>query len=468
MIRWIVLLMSATAVAAPNQLGPRNAHRFGDGLVRIEKPGDGEPPDDADEVTYRYDVFKDRDPAQATHEVTTRRMTDQTDRIRDNLLVMKPGEIRWLWFAEQDGMLCDHFGCAHGPDNYAAKLELVSVTRHADELPDAMHITAFPYFGVRRGKTSAALPGEQVKSIASVRVVGDSVVIEDDETRFEANAVRRVTHTFGLAELRARLLDEEGLVALHARSRKTARDAFENAVALAPELDVPQLHLAAAHAALHEAFDLSVMKRDPAGLYWRVMEDPLYVALRKDPAVTALVSTTKGTLDAMDYRCEASCMSVDPSGRYLVAWASIATNAEFNLSFGALRVIDLSTGAVLETIPLDDGSSRSATDGTYRCEKCARRTAAERMLVDLGFRPITSAAKTIEYRDTRHTTHPLITFTGMGVQLGLASDKPADAKQYLAIDPPPESKLVAVELFDHVVIYRWSLSSVSDVAVVRR
>ena len=47
--------------------------------MKIEKPGKGLPPDDADEVTYRYDTFKDRDPAQKSHEEETRRMLDKND-----------------------------------------------------------------------------------------------------------------------------------------------------------------------------------------------------------------------------------------------------------------------------------------------------------------------------------------------------------------------------------------------------
>ncbi|HEY4244773.1 MAG TPA: hypothetical protein VGM88_33390 [Kofleriaceae bacterium] len=478
-MRWLLLcLMGATAAAAPNGLPPRGAHAVDGTLIRIDKAGEGLPPEDADEATYRYDLYKDRDPAQKVSEAKTRRMLEQNDRIRDNLLVMKPGEVRWLWFSEQDGMLCSHFGCEHGPDDYAAKLELVSVTRHADTLPDDMHITAWPYLGVRRGKTWAPLPAEQMKSLESVRIAGDNVVIEDHEVRFgiggsgAEDPTFHATHSVSLASLRARLDDADGLVALRAKKWKAARDLFARAVALDASLDLPQLHLAAAQAHLREAsIDLSVLQRDPAGLYWRVMADDTLAVLRTSPAIRALVAKTPGTLEAIDYRCASSCMEIDPSGRFVVAYASVVSDAEFQLSFGVLRVIDLKTREVISTISLDDGGGEpKEPDGTQRCVKCKRLTAAQKTLTDLGFTPVKSAPVTIALLDARtYSSRPLITFPDAKLQLGRAGDKQPNPDTFLEIKPPVRfARVPAAELFDSLVIYRWTSGETTDVTLVPR
>jgi hypothetical protein len=472
----LVCLMCASAAAAPNELRPRNAHAFGDGLIRIEKPGKGRPPDDADEVTYRFDTFKDRDPAQATHEEETRRMLDQNDRIRSHLLVMKPGEVRWLWFAEQDILLCDHFGCARGPDAYAAKLELVSVKRHADELPDDMHITAWPFLGVRRGKTWAALPAEDVKSLDSVRLLGDVVVIDGREERFGLSGSRTSNPSFQathrVSSLRARLADEEGLVALRAGQWKKARDQFARGVALDPSLNLPQLHLAAARTRLNETpIDLSVLQRDPVGLYWRVMVDDTLAVLRGSPAIRKLAAPTPGTAAAIDYRCASSCMAIDPTGRFVVAYASVVRYAEFGLSFGVLRVIDLKARSIINTIPLDEGGSGSTeNDGTQRCAKCKRLVAAQRTLTELGFTPVKSAPVSITLLDAdTYSDRPLITFPTAKLQLGRAGDKQPGAARFLEITPPVRfAKVPAAELFDSLVVYRWVSGSTTDVTLVPR
>ena len=473
----VVCLMCATAAASPNELRPpSNAHAFGDGLMRIEKPGKGLPPDDADEVTYRYDTFKDRDPAQKSHEEKTRRMLDENDRIRDNLLVMKPGEVRWLWFAEQDGSLCDHFGCAHGPDDYAATLELVSVTRHTDELPDDMHITAWPFLGVRRGKTWAALPAEQVKSIDSVHLRDDVVVIDVREERFgisgsgSSDPTFHATHSVSLSSLRARLADAEGLVALRAKKWKLARDLFARAVKFDPSLDLPQLHLAVAQTQLREVpVDMSVMQRDPVGLYWRVMADDTFAVLRKSPAIRGLVAPTPGTTEAIDYRCMSSCMEIEPTGRFVVAYASVVNNSEFHLSFGALRVIDLKTRSIVSTIPLDEGGDGAKeNDGTQRCVKCKRLVAAQKTLTDLGFTPVKSAPVSITLLDaSTYSDRPLITFPDAKLQLGRAGDKQPGTARFLEITPPVRfARVPAAELFDSLVIYRWAYGSTTDITLV--
>jgi hypothetical protein len=95
-------LIAQTAQARPGELAPRGTTTRLGASIRIEKPGVGEPPEDSDEATYRYDLYTQRDPAQATHEEKSRRLTEANDRIRDHLLEMRPGEIRWLWFDEQD------------------------------------------------------------------------------------------------------------------------------------------------------------------------------------------------------------------------------------------------------------------------------------------------------------------------------------------------------------------------------
>ena len=474
LVVWLVVcLMGATAAASPNELRPRGARAFGDGLMKIERAGKGRPPGDADEVTYRYDKFKDLDPSQETREEKTRRMLDENDRVRDNLLVMKPGEVRWLWFKEQDDSLCDHFGCTQEPDNYAAKLELVSVTRHTDALPDDMHITAWPFLGVRRGKIWAALPAEKVKRLDSVHLVGDVVVIDGHEERLVmSGSTFRATHSVSLSSLRARLDDEEGLVALRARKWTKARELFARAVKLDPSLNLPQLHLAVAKTQLREVpVDMSVMQRDPAGLYWRVMADDTFAVLRKSPAILGLVARTPGTTDAIDYRCTSSCMEIDPTGRFVVAYASSVSDAEFRLSFGALRVIDLKSRSIVSTIPLDDGGDGATeNDGTRRCVKCRRLVAAQKTLIDLGFTPVKSVPVSITLLDaSTYSDRPLITFPDAKLQLGRAGDKQPGAAKFIEITPPIRfAKVQAAELFDSLVIYRWTYGSSTDVTLVPR
>src|SRR5450432_681982 len=199
-----LLVIGGVARARLGELTPPStAHRDLGELIHVDKAGTGDPPEDSDEATYSYDVFFNRDPDHVTHEAKTRRLTETNDRIRDNLLQMRPGEVRRIWFSEQDGNNCSHFGCEHGPDPYAARLELVSVTPHHAVLPEGMHITAWPHLGVRRGDLWAPLSPQPIQQIVETRLVSDHVTID----YVGGSPAEHASFTMSLDELRARVED---------------------------------------------------------------------------------------------------------------------------------------------------------------------------------------------------------------------------------------------------------------------
>jgi hypothetical protein len=473
----LLLLLPELAHARPGQLRPpRNAVKDRDGLAHIEKRGTGEPPDDADEVTYRLDLYSDRDPEQLAHSEESRRMTDQNDRIRDTLLEMRPGEVRWTWYSEQDGSQCDHFGCARGPTPYAARLELVSVVRHHDVLPDGMHITAWPYLGVRRGELTAAIPAEPTYRLDGVTLAGDRVTIAFATKQASMDPPEPSKISVSLDELRARLEDAAGQAAAGRKRWKVARAAFERAIALAPDIDPPYLHAAAAQRALHEppTHLATLAARNPAWLYWKVMSDPSLAELRSEPAIRGLVSGTPGTFDLTPLeRCQrGDCIgvAVEPTGRFALAYAAVINTAETGLAFGALRVIDRERGAVIASIPLDSGEMEKG-DGSPRCGNCARLMAAKKMIHNLGFSAAPHEPVTIEYIDPRYAwPRPArIVFPGAKLELALSGDRRNNANQFIAISLPMNTKVTAAELLDDLAIVRWSyMSTPSDVLVYRR
>ncbi len=438
-----LLLASQAAHARPGELRPpRDASRDLDGVAKIEKPGAGAVPDDADEVTYRQDLYSDRDRSQKTHVEQTRRMTDSNDRVRDTLMEMKPGEVRWSWYSEQDGSQCDCRGCARGPTPYAERLELVAVVKHHADLPDDIHITAWPYLGVRSGTTWASLPGDQIEKIEDVALAGGTVTIDVVETRFEAAVTRHERIVVTMDELRARLADSRGVEDMKQKKWKAAKAELDRAIALAPALDAPYWHRAAVAVALHLTPDLSVVAaRNPVGLYWRVMTDSQLAGLRDAPAIRALVSKAPGTFDPVPlYRCR-SCagVAIDPGHRFVVAYASVVRDADFGLAFGALRVIDRSTGVIIDTIPLDGGGASDANDGTPRCAHCKQLVAAQRMLRDLGF-------------------------TAAGAPGTPATPGPAIARTVRT----KEAEVIAIDVFPDLSLQRWTLiGGMTDVVAAR-
>jgi hypothetical protein len=479
-IALIVLLLTELAHARPGELRPpRDATKDRTGqATQIAKPGTGEPPDHGDEVTYRLDVFANRDPQQVTHSEQTRPMINEgpSDRVRDTLLVMRPDEIRWTWYEEQDGSLCDHFGCSGGPTQYAAKLELVSIVRHHDVLPEAMHITAWPFLGVRRGDLWAPIPADRVVRLVEVRLAGDRVTIDLVSKRFPAEKIEARQIVVSLDELRARLEDIAGLAALKRKRWGAASAAFDRAIALDPALDAPHVHAAVARVALHQrpATLAVVAARNPVWLYWKVMSDASLASLRSDPAIRGLVVSTPGSFDPVaQYRCNDDCrrVAIEPTQRFAVAFASVVLSAEDGLAHGALRVIDRERGAVIATIPLDDGNATSTIDGTYRCAKCPRLVGAQRMLRDLGFSAPPREPVWISYLDKDQALpfHARVVFPGAKLELAFASDRVKTANQFVPITLPLDTKLIDAELIGDLVIYRWrAFGGLTDAMIVRR
>ncbi|MFT3695643.1 MAG: hypothetical protein QM831_21075 [Kofleriaceae bacterium] len=452
MIRWLILLASATAVAAPtDDLRPHDTHSFDNALVRTVTKGTGRAPEYGDEVTYTWTLYRDRDPRKGEHITLTRRL-DLEDgnwyaRYREQLHDMREGEVRLMWFAEQDGNLCDHFGCAGPPTKFAAKLELLTITRHVDVLPDDMHVTLLPSLSIQRGRQLLDLgSGYAHVQLASVALANETVVIETDEQATYGNTKpTHVTRKLPIAEIRARFSDDAGLAAAKHHEWKKAKELFTTAVDLAPQLDLPHLHLAMANAHLGLKVDLTAMDHDPAGFYFRIHYDPLYEPLKTNPLVKEL-NHGKGEITALGYNCEQNCMEVDATGRFVAVPARYVTTSENVFAWNALRIVDVQTGAVIDTV------QAALTDSS--CDHCPEYLAAKAMLVDLGFKPVIGHARIEIDEDDVLKKHVRIRFPDL--TLARAADKPRDATAFRAIELPERQKILEAIRVGQVILVRWA------------
>jgi hypothetical protein len=386
---------------------------------------------------------------------------------------MKPGEVRWSWFKAQDSDTCDHSGCAGSPTPYAARLELVSVTRHHDDLPDGMHVTAWPFLGVRQGTRWAALPGDRVKQINSVKLAGDKVTIDLVVTRFPENDPRREQIVVATDELRARLEEVGGIDAMKRKKWKAAKAAFDRAIAL----DTPYLHLAScgrtARVARGSERDRSRCDAQPGrrllacDVGRRVRQaalaprDPrpggrLAGIVRSGAAVSLPreLPRDRGRPEQA-FRCRVC--GHGPLGRtWPVVWR-VEDPRSAERRFG-------------RDDPLDDGRGDTDGDGSPRCARCKRLLAAQKMLRDLGFSPPPHAPVTIDYFDPQYRWpyRPHVVFTDARLVLALAADRPKTSNQFIAIAPPVDTTVTDAYLLGDLVIYRWARHQVTDVIAFRR
>jgi hypothetical protein len=84
---------------------------------RVDRPGSGDVPHDADQLTYRIDFAWQHEPVERTERTVRGSEIALNDEHRADLLAMRVGEVRRVWGHAVDGNQCDHsawWRLAHG------------------------------------------------------------------------------------------------------------------------------------------------------------------------------------------------------------------------------------------------------------------------------------------------------------------------------------------------------------------
>jgi hypothetical protein len=366
-------------------LGPSG----GSWYVVVER-GAGETPLDEDlvDVHYKVEVETDRDPdttplGSEAHE--KKPLSQQPEWTRELLRGMPAGSSRKVW--GQD-LSCDHGGCAPG-SRWRAELELLSIERRHDDLPDGMVITSG--FEVSRGKLRASLDADDTGLIVEVRLTAPDTVTVSYQGPCSDSDVRTVR--FALDTLRARLAHAGAIADARAGRFRAAAKGFAQAIALDPMLDDAYVELAAADLRLGRRHDAAVAlaplaQRDAPWSYWQIVADPRLRKLHDEPEIRALRAK-----DPADPIGDATAQLVEPTGRWLVAIDDLGIPRQAD-------VFDRATGQRIAVIAVDDpahpGQSTDAMD--------ARWATARRALAELGF---TVAQGTSAQLDDAHQTATL-------------------------------------------------------------
>ena len=251
------------------------------------------------------------------------------------------------------------------------------------------------------GARVAALPVDNVFELAPARWSPDrsEVVVQYDDYCHQTHRV-----TFSARTLVAHLENADALAEYRAGRPARAAVGFARAVALDPDFDLAYTNQAQALAVAGDAAAAvaalqPLLDRNPVHVYARVMLEPGLAALREQPAIAAVRSHTPGTatIDATTFTLAGARVAID-GGQAGGRIAAIDVEASWGTCRfeSKLQIFDAATGALRAEVPIVTWADADpdACDGQgllpeARTRVAARVEAANRVLRDLGFAPVT-------------------------------------------------------------------------------
>jgi hypothetical protein len=363
------------------------------------------------------------------------------------------------------------------------------------ELPDGLVLEVEPGgIAVRRGALVAPVP-VLGRSVSPRALKG--VVMEDDGGRSGAAGLRgRLIVTIEdscdqkhevsltLANLNARIENVAALALYRQRKWADAADGFARALALDPGLDVAVTNLASAQvrggksdAAARTLAPL--LAKAPVATYARVVSDPDLAPLLKTPAVAALRAPARGTARLTLTKHEVNLRGKSPgagAGPGAVAVSSkypLVAAVDDEWSWGTctgqadLLLLDFA-GAAVARLPLFSSAEMTPDDGdncpfrrAARAKIGTRVAAAQRLLTDLGFSPLSPPAGEEGDISTSEKGNPRALFARAKLGIVVGRDRiralRGDDELGATANPGAEQIRAATHLADaNVVFLRWS------------
>lgn len=398
------------ALAAP----PKKARRTKSGVPYvILRRGRAEParmPQDL--VTYRFTAWRRDGVTVASGIARDQPIEYEPKPLQEVLAAMGTSEKRRLWLASTPPEYDNTSRNATTP--VVVDVELLSFQRQIEELPDGLRVTWLRgRMSVSRGDVSAPLPfdagrGAKVNDrwnpgkLEAIKLSADRASVEvsflddcDDDT---------FVLSYPVAVLKARLENAAALRLHRAGKHAGAEEGFRSAVALDPGFDLAYTNLASALALQGKTGEAvaalgPLLARNPAFVYFKVLEDPELASLAEAPELTRLRAPVRGTgrvdqleVPAMWSEKHQLIATVWSQG----SWGDSRYEAELWL-FAPDETLRARVPLVRWDETLDDCYDESCQDGVIpdrRPAVAARKAQADRLLADLGFSPVPGALGT--------------------------------------------------------------------------
>jgi hypothetical protein len=288
-------------------------------------------------------------------------------------------------------------------------------------LPGGMRIVVSPEhrtLTIVQGDVSAPLPLEAgriararlpsyPRQLVAVRPAADSASV--DVSLMDDCTGNTFVVNYRIATLKARLENVAALGLHRARKYAEAETGFRSVVALDPDFDLGYTNLASALALqgkTTEAVDAlrPLLAKNPAWVYFKILEDPELVSLAQAPEILALRAPVKGTA-RVD---QLSASAVWSERHQLIATVVTETGWGFDAKFETTLRILAPDGTQRARVQLvlfhesrtrcDEGCKGDVLPGA-RAAVAARKARADALLTGLGFSPVRDSVGRLRERD---------------------------------------------------------------------